>query len=64
MMAAAATRPDPAIVRLLIEKGDFVVGAGSVSGRFIDDDYKEYVRSVLSIPRKLRVGPRWLPSPV
>ncbi len=42
-------------LRLLIEKGDFVAGAGSVSGRFIDDDYKDYVRSVLTIPRKLKV---------
>jgi phosphomannomutase/phosphoglucomutase len=42
-------------LRGLIERGDFETGAGAVSERRIDDDYMDYVRSVLSIPRRLKV---------
>jgi phosphomannomutase/phosphoglucomutase len=42
-------------LRALIDAGDFVTGTGSVSERVIDEDYKDYVRSVLSIPRRLKV---------
>jgi phosphomannomutase/phosphoglucomutase len=42
-------------LRGLIERGDFESGSGAVTSRSIDDDYKEYVRSVLKIPRRLKV---------
>ncbi|HEY5997246.1 MAG TPA: phosphomannomutase/phosphoglucomutase [Candidatus Deferrimicrobiaceae bacterium] len=42
-------------LRGLIERGDFENGAGAVSERRIDDEYMDYVRSVLSIPRRLKV---------
>jgi phosphomannomutase/phosphoglucomutase len=42
-------------LRALIEAGDFERGEGAVSTCTVDEAYKAYVRSVLSIPRSLKV---------
>jgi phosphomannomutase/phosphoglucomutase len=42
-------------LRSLIEKGEFAKGEGRVTGRDIAPDYMGYVRSVLSVPRRLKV---------
>ncbi len=42
-------------VRRIIETGAFVSGKGTVTSREVTGRYIEYVRSVISIPRKLKV---------
>ncbi len=42
-------------VRKIIETGGFASGKGTVKGREIAGRYVEYVRSIISIPRKLKI---------
>ncbi|MBI5575071.1 MAG: phosphomannomutase/phosphoglucomutase [Deltaproteobacteria bacterium] len=42
-------------VRRIVESGDFAEGAGKVAERSVIPEYLEYVRSIISIPRKLKV---------
>jgi phosphomannomutase/phosphoglucomutase len=42
-------------IRRIIERGDFVSGKGKESRRNVVPDYREYVRSNISIPRRLKV---------
>ncbi|MGA7105814.1 MAG: phosphomannomutase/phosphoglucomutase [Candidatus Deferrimicrobiaceae bacterium] len=42
-------------IRRIIERGDFVLGQGKESRRNVVDDYREYVASNISIPRRLKV---------
>ncbi len=42
-------------VRRVIERGKFAEGKGSVTSRTVIPEYRRYVRSILSIPRKLKV---------
>jgi phosphomannomutase/phosphoglucomutase len=42
-------------VRRIIEGGDFLAGKGNVEHRTVIPEYMRYVRSILSIPRKLKV---------
>lgn len=42
-------------IRRIIERGAFVAGNGNVTSRDVVREYMDYVRSVISIPRKLRV---------
>ncbi|HEY7527769.1 MAG TPA: phosphomannomutase/phosphoglucomutase, partial [Candidatus Deferrimicrobiaceae bacterium] len=38
-----------------IERGEFASGAGKVTGRSVIHEYQRYIRSALTIPRKLKV---------
>jgi len=42
-------------IRRIIERGDFVSGKGKESRRDVVPDYREYVASNISIPRRLKV---------
>ncbi len=42
-------------IRRIVEHGDFATGRGRESRRDVVPDYREYVRSNISIPRRLRV---------
>ncbi|HEY3489766.1 MAG TPA: phosphomannomutase/phosphoglucomutase [Candidatus Deferrimicrobiaceae bacterium] len=42
-------------LRRLIERGEFATGEGKVTELSVEQDYKDYVLSVLHVPRKLKV---------
>jgi phosphomannomutase/phosphoglucomutase len=42
-------------VRRTIEAGEFASGAGPVTNRTVIPEYRRYIKSILSIPRKLKV---------
>jgi phosphomannomutase/phosphoglucomutase len=42
-------------VRRIIERGEFASGAGRVTRRTVIPEYRRYVKSILSIPRRLKV---------
>jgi len=42
-------------VRRIIERGEFTSGAGRVTSRTVIPEYQRYVKSILSIPRRLKV---------